>query len=334
MKKFFFILFFMSFTSLVFADCPVVKLERKHRKNFLIENVYDYKLINNTFYSKGYECNDTCVGNEKKGALLDGDGRISGVRDGRYTVYYCSKMIDSYNWIEKRYTTTNLVDENKKMLESAKENIKKTEDVLKKINSKLKIVEKKKSHIIFDPLLISANSNLIEAKKYYSKKDAKNADIKAKEALSDANKANDFLIHNEREVISAISDSKNRKNKQKKEEIRTTELIEPDNEVQQTEEQIENKEKGLEEINKIREKILSIQNNLKKSVWKDKDGNFNKHRLLSDGIAGVVLGTAGGIITSTVMKKVQVKNGYEDISCTVNGQNIASFGDEFNVGIK
>ena len=89
-----------------------------------------------------------------------------------------------------------------------------------------------------------------------------------------------------------------------------------------------------EKINKIKEKILKIQNNFKTSVWKDKDGNFNKHRLLSDSIAGVVLGTAGGLITSTVMKKVQVKNGYEDISCVINGQSVASYGDEFVVGVK
>ena len=81
-------------------------------------------------------------------------------------------------------------------------------------------------------------------------------------------------------------------------------------------------------------KMKSLLKGLKTSVWKDKDGNFNKHRLLSDSIAGVVLGTAGGLITSTVMKKVQVKNGYEDIQCTINGQSVASYGDEFSVGIK
>ena len=81
-------------------------------------------------------------------------------------------------------------------------------------------------------------------------------------------------------------------------------------------------------------KMKSLLKGLKTSVWKDKDGKFNKHRLLSDSIAGVVLGTAGGLITSTVMKKVQVKNGYEDIQCTINGQSVASYGDEFSVGIK
>ena len=87
-------------------------------------------------------------------------------------------------------------------------------------------------------------------------------------------------------------------------------------------------------VSAIVSKIRNMSANLKTSVWKDKDGNFNKHRLLSDSIAGVVLGTAGGLITSTVMKKVQVKNGYEDIQCTINGQSVASYGDEFSVGIK
>ena len=85
---------------------------------------------------------------------------------------------------------------------------------------------------------------------------------------------------------------------------------------------------------KIEELSNKIKSGLKTSVWKDKDGKFNKHRLLSDSIAGVVLGTAGGLITSTVMKKVQVKNGYEDIQCTINGQSVASYGDEFSVGRK
>ena len=93
-----------------------------------------------------------------------------------------------------------------------------------------------------------------------------------------------------------------------------------------TEEEI--KDKIAITVNKLR----TLSSDLKVSVWKDKDGNFNKHRLLSDSIAGVVLGTAGGLITSTVMKKVQVKNGYEDITCTVNGQSVASYGDEFSVG--
>ena len=69
------------------------------------------------------------------------------------------------------------------------------------------------------------------------------------------------------------------------------------------------------------------------SVWKNKEGNFNSSRLVSDSVAGVVLGTAGGLITSNVIKKNQVKGGFEDISCTIGGQVVAGWKDEFRVGI-
>lgn len=69
------------------------------------------------------------------------------------------------------------------------------------------------------------------------------------------------------------------------------------------------------------------------SVWKNADGNFNTARLASDSIAGVVLGTAGGLITSNIVKKNQIENGFEDIKCTIGGQNVAAWGDQFRIGI-
>ncbi|MDW3024493.1 MAG: OmpA family protein [Alphaproteobacteria bacterium] len=72
----------------------------------------------------------------------------------------------------------------------------------------------------------------------------------------------------------------------------------------------------------------------KRSVWKDAEGNFNTARLASDGIAAVVLGTVGGLITSNVVKKNQVEDGFEDIKCTIGGQNVAQWGDQFRVGIQ
>ena len=72
----------------------------------------------------------------------------------------------------------------------------------------------------------------------------------------------------------------------------------------------------------------------KANVWKNAEGNFNTARLASDSIAGVVLGTAGGLITSHLVKKGQVKSGFEDIQCTVGGQKVADWGDEFTVGIQ
>lgn len=72
---------------------------------------------------------------------------------------------------------------------------------------------------------------------------------------------------------------------------------------------------------------------LEQSVWKDAEGNFNTARLASDSIAGVVLGTAGGLITAKVVKKNQLKQGFEDIKCSIGGQNVASYGDDFTVGM-
>ena len=71
-----------------------------------------------------------------------------------------------------------------------------------------------------------------------------------------------------------------------------------------------------------------------KTVWKNKEGKFNTARLASDSIAGVVLGTAGGLITSNIVKKNQVKDGFDDVSCTIGGQYVADWDDEFTVGIR
>ncbi len=82
------------------------------------------------------------------------------------------------------------------------------------------------------------------------------------------------------------------------------------------------------------EKINEITSSFKQSVWKNEEGKFNTSRLVSDSVAGVVLGTAGGLITSSVVKKNQVKNGFEDIKCVVGGQVVADYGDEFLVGVQ
>ncbi len=70
------------------------------------------------------------------------------------------------------------------------------------------------------------------------------------------------------------------------------------------------------------------------SVWKNKDGKFNTARLTSDAAAGVVLGTAGGLISNSIIKKNQIKSGFEDISCSVAGQLVADYADEFTVGMQ
>lgn len=69
------------------------------------------------------------------------------------------------------------------------------------------------------------------------------------------------------------------------------------------------------------------------SVWKNADGGFNTSRLLSDSIAAVVLGTTSGVITSKLVKKSQIKKGFESLQCTIGGQHIADWGDSFMVGM-
>lgn len=78
--------------------------------------------------------------------------------------------------------------------------------------------------------------------------------------------------------------------------------------------------------------LSRMRDSLKLSVWRDENGNFNTARLVSDSIAGVVLGTVGGIVTANLVKKAQVKQGFEDIGCYIGGQSVADYGDEFNVG--
>ena len=87
-------------------------------------------------------------------------------------------------------------------------------------------------------------------------------------------------------------------------------------------------------VDSIIDEIDSMRSGLNVSKWKDKNGNFNTARLASDSIAGVVLGTAGGLITSNVIKKNQLNNGFDDIHCTVGGQTVADYGDEFKVGLQ
>lgn len=78
---------------------------------------------------------------------------------------------------------------------------------------------------------------------------------------------------------------------------------------------------------------IKYLNDQKLSVWRDANGDFNTARMASDSIAGVVLGTAGGVITSKIVKKNQIKNGFEDLKCTIGGQVVATYGDEFTVGV-
>lgn len=95
------------------------------------------------------------------------------------------------------------------------------------------------------------------------------------------------------------------------------------------------KKTAEEDIKNFATKNLdSVVANFDRSEWRDIDGNFNTARLASDSVAAVVLGTAGGLISSKVIKKKQVENGFEDIKCTIGNQEVADWGDEFQVGIQ
>ena len=80
--------------------------------------------------------------------------------------------------------------------------------------------------------------------------------------------------------------------------------------------------------------LNTIRDGLRVNKWRNEEGKFNTSRLLSDSIAGVVLGTAGGLITSSVVRKSQVSDGFEDMQCTIGGQVVAGWGDQFRVGIQ
>lgn len=73
---------------------------------------------------------------------------------------------------------------------------------------------------------------------------------------------------------------------------------------------------------------------LNANVWKNAEGKFNTARLASDLTAGVVLGTVGGIVSANIIKKKQLEKGYDALHCTVGGQKVADWGDEFSVGLR
>jgi hypothetical protein len=79
--------------------------------------------------------------------------------------------------------------------------------------------------------------------------------------------------------------------------------------------------------------IASVKSS-KRDVWKDAEGKFNTARLASDLTAGIVLGTVGGVVSGVVIKKKQVEKGFEALHCTVGGQKVSNWGDEFVVGLQ
>lgn len=97
-----------------------------------------------------------------------------------------------------------------------------------------------------------------------------------------------------------------------------------------TDEKSEEIKKLTEKINKTYTELQGLTKNL--SEWKNTEGKFNTARLASDSTAAVVLGTVGGVVTAKLVKKSQVKKGFESLQCYIGGQPIAAYGDEVTIG--
>ena len=89
-------------------------------------------------------------------------------------------------------------------------------------------------------------------------------------------------------------------------------------------------------VNAARDRLAAFfkQVDSDRSVWKNADGSFNATRLASDLTAGVVLGTVGGVVSGVLIKKSQVEKGFDALNCTVNGQKVADWGDEFRINFR
>ena len=225
------------------------------------------------------------------------------------------------------------INKKKKLLNKHFENLKNgiVEDIMSYSDEEVKLQQDNKKIDNNDPVnkeleskqsSINKNSTQKENKEDKIKKET-NKSIESKDKITE-NKKNTseakIIVNTSKEKIKSLEKTEDNKVSLNLKEVNS-------------EDDKQSKEQIIDKIIITSNKLKLLSSGLKKSVWKDKDGNFNKHRLLSDSIAGVVLGTAGGLITSTVMKKVQVKNGYEDIECVINGQPVASYGDEFSVGV-
>ena len=85
-------------------------------------------------------------------------------------------------------------------------------------------------------------------------------------------------------------------------------------------------------IDRYAETIMDIEDahaDDKVSAWKNAEGKFNTSRLLSDSIAGIALGTVGGLVVNKVVKDKHVETGFEEIGCAIDDERVADFDDVF-----
>ena len=96
----------------------------------------------------------------------------------------------------------------------------------------------------------------------------------------------------------------------------------------------ENARVAKQKIENVHAKLKRKQDTLKVSAWKGADGQFNTARLASDSIAGAAVGAVGGLLINKHVKKNQVEDGFEALGCTVRGETVAQWGEEFSIDIK
>ncbi len=87
-------------------------------------------------------------------------------------------------------------------------------------------------------------------------------------------------------------------------------------------------------IENVHSKLKRKQDSFKASAWKNAEGEFNTARLASDSIAGAAVGAVGGLLINKHVKKNQVEDGFEALGCSVRGEIVAGWGEEFSVGVK
>jgi hypothetical protein len=64
----------------------------------------------------------------------------------------------------------------------------------------------------------------------------------------------------------------------------------------------------------------------------DAKADYQKKRIISDTVAGVILGTGGGFLANHIIKNNQLSSGFDSISCQIAGQPVADWGDQFRIG--
>lgn len=64
----------------------------------------------------------------------------------------------------------------------------------------------------------------------------------------------------------------------------------------------------------------------------DAKADYTKKRIISDSVAGIILGTGGGFLVNHIIKNNQLNSGFDSISCQMAGQTVAGWGDQFRIG--